>query len=450
MAGEVTAVDAEAAGSRLSTRIALGLLSLGILIDLFALPHVVEGDGRLRFEALQAWLGGGAVPSLKYPLIGSLPSIPLLLLGRAIASPEWWAGRYNVVVFACGLAALYRLLHRRVAHDVLWTFLLLLGTTAMLPNALTEFGAETFSAMAVAVGLAAWSSGQWKSASVLLALGVANLPASLVGLVLALGWWAWREKRWRAVIPIALSIGLWLLENVVRRGSAMASGYEGDHGFQTALPYSGLPGFSYPTVFGVASLTLSFGKGLLFFTPGLFLVFARGVSALQRLRPLVTMWLLFVVGLVLVYGSWWAWYGGFTWGPRFLLFASIPASLLLAAQVRRPPAHLLPGTVVLLALMLSLWVAVDGAALGRFGQNSCSANHYALESFCWYVPEFSVLWTPFVFHATFDWRDSVIAAYDLGVVVYVAWPLLRGWAAAAASRLGETWNSRRTWRAWRF
>src|SRR2546430_10361340 len=50
-------------------------------------------------------------------------------------------------------------------------------------------------------------------------------------------------------------------------------------------------------------------------------------------------------GIVLVYGTWWAWYGGFTWGPRFLIFASLPASLLLAAQIRRPPQTLLIQTM---------------------------------------------------------------------------------------------------------
>jgi hypothetical protein len=450
MSDEVTAVEEGRVVSPIPARIALGLLALGFLISLFVLPHTVEGDGRLRFDALEAWLGGGGASDLKFPLIGSLPSIPLLLLGRLVASPEWWAGRYNLFVFAGGLALLYRLLRGRVDGDVLWAFLLVLGTTAMLPNALTEFGAETFSAMAVAAGLAAWASGRWKTASMLLGLGVANLPASLVGLLLALAWWAWSAKRWRAVTPVVLAGGLWALENLLRRGSALATGYEGDHGFPTALPYSGLPGFSYPTPFGVASLLLSFGKGLLFFTPGLFLLFGDGIHALRQLRPLIVMWLLFLAGLVLVYGTWWAWYGGFTWGPRFLLFASIPASLFLAAQVRRPPGRLVPATVVLVALLLSLWVGVDGQVFGRFGQNACSANHYALESFCWYVPEFSVLWTPFVFHASFSWRDAVIVAYAALVGAYVAWPLLRGWASAARRDLRATWNGYRARAAWRF
>ncbi len=325
--------------TRLSNRVVWGLIALGLLLFFFVLPHGVDGDGRLRFVALQGWLTGHGTPDTKYPLIGSLPAVPLMLLGRVVASPDWWVSRYNVVVYAAGIGLLYALLRRRLAGDVLGAFLLLLGTTAMLPNSLKGFGAETFSAMAVGTGLVAWSVGRWKTATVLLGVGVANQPASFVGLALALGWWAWREKQLRALAPLVLSAGLWMLENAVRKGSAIFTGYAQDHGFRTLLPYSGLTGFSYPLFFGVPSLLLSFGKGLLFFTPGLVLAFGRGLEAVRPIKDVMVLWLLYLVGLVLVYGGWWAWYGGYTWGPRFLIVASLPASLLLAAQVRRRQAR---------------------------------------------------------------------------------------------------------------
>ena len=421
------------------SRVAWALLALGVLVLFFLLPHGIEGDGRLRFDALQGWLAGHGIPDIKFPLVGSIPSIPLMLLGRVGDSTEFWVSRYNVIIYAAGLALLYLLLRGWLPHDVLAAFLLLLGTTGMLPNSLTGFGAETFSAMTVGTGLAAWSVGRWKTGVVLLALGVANLPASFVGLALAMGWWAWRMKRVRALAPLVLSAGLWLLENTVRHKSAFSTGYENDHGFQTLLPYSGLPGFSYPPFFGVLSLLFSFGKGLLFFAPGLLLAFGRGLEALQSAKQVLVLWMLYLSGMVLVYGTWWAWYGGFTWGPRFLTFASLPASLLLAAQVRRPPRSLLAMTVVLAALLLSLWVGVDGATFGRFAQAPCQANHYYLESFCWYVPEFSVLWTPFVFGGRLWWTYYVVIAYAVGVTAYVAYPLLQRWWDASWRDLGLAW-----------
>jgi hypothetical protein len=420
-------------------RVVWVLLGLGLLVLFFILPHGIEGDGRLRFDALQGWLAGHEIPDTKFPLVGSVPSIPLMLLGHLGASTEWWVSRYNVIVYAGGLGLLYLLLRGRLPNDVLAAFLLLLGTTAMLPNSLTGFGAETFSAMTVGAGLAAWSASRWKTGTVLLGVGVANLPASFVGLALAMGWWAWRVKRIRALAPLVLSAGLWLLESTLRRKSALSTGYENDHGFQTLLPYSGRPGFSYPTFFGVLSLVFSFGKGLLFFAPGLFLAFGRGLEALRSVTQVLVLWMLYLAGMVLVYGTWWAWYGGFGWGPRFLIFASLPASLLLAAQVRRPPRALLAITVVLAALLLSLWVGIDGQTFGRFAQTACTANHYYLESFCWYVPEFSVLWTPFVFQAHLSWADYIVIAYAVGVTGYVAYPSIRQWAVTARRDLGLAW-----------
>jgi hypothetical protein len=420
-------------------RLFWGLLGLGLLLFFFVLPHVIEGDGRLRFEALHGWLTGGSMPNTKFPLIGSLPSIPLMLLDRIGDSTEFWVSRYNVIVYAAGIGLLYLLLRGRFPNDVLAAFLLLLGTTGMLPNSLTGFGAETFSAMTTGTGLVAWSTGRWKTGTVLLGVGVANQPATFVGLALAMGWWAWRMKRVRALAPLVLSAGLWLLENALRHKSALSTGYENDHGFPTLLPYSGLPGFSYPTFFGVLSLFFSFGKGLLFFAPGLVLAFGRGLEVLRSVRQVLTLWMLYLAGMVLVYGTWWAWYGGFTWGPRFLTFASLPASLLLAAQVRRPPLALLAATAVLAALLLSLWVGIDGQVFGRFAQAPCQANHYYLEAYCWYVPEFSVLWTPFVFGGHLWWPYYVLIAYAVGVTAYVAYPLLRLWAVTAWRDLGLAW-----------
>jgi hypothetical protein len=436
--------------ARLSNRVVWGLIALGVLLFFLVLPHGVTGDGRLRFAALQGWLDGQGTPDTKYPLIGSLPAVPLMLLGRVVASPDWWVGRYNVLVYAAGIGLLYLLLRRRLAGDVLAAFLLLLGTTAMLPNALRDFGAETFSAMAVGTGLVAWSTGRWKTATVLLGVGVANQPASLVGLAMALGWWAWRGKQLKALAPLVLSAGLWMLENATRKGAALATGYETDHGFRTLLPYSGLTGFSYPFFFGVPSLLISFGKGLLFFTPGLLLAFGRGLEALRPIKDVLVLWLLYLAGLVLVYGGWWAWYGGFTWGPRFLIFASLPAALLLAGQVRRPPSRLVPATVVVAALVLSVWVAVDGQAFGNFGQDVCAANNYRDEALCWYVPEFSVLWTPFVRHPGFSWLIPVVAVYAAVVVTYVARPLFRQWAATVFTGLTRVWADSRKRPTWRF
>src|ERR1700737_4991922 len=133
----VTPIPGEEPAPHFSMRVVWGLLAFGLLLFFFLLPHDITGDGWLRYAALQSWLAGGGVPTTKFPLIGSLPSIPLMLLGNVVGSPEWWVARYNVLVYAAGVGLLYVLLRGRIATDLLGAFLILLGTTAMLPNSLT-------------------------------------------------------------------------------------------------------------------------------------------------------------------------------------------------------------------------------------------------------------------------------------------------------------------------
>jgi hypothetical protein len=62
-----------------------------------------------------------------------------------------------------------------------------------------------------------------------------------------------------------------MAEAWLRRGSPFVSGYAANHGDRTILPYSGRAGFSYPLLLGIASILFSFGRGLVFFSPGLVL-----------------------------------------------------------------------------------------------------------------------------------------------------------------------------------
>ncbi len=389
------------------------------------------------------WSRTAAGRSTEFALLGTLLAAPLYLLGRWVESPEWWVARYNVILAGLGLVALWRLLRTRVEGAVLRAFLLLLLAGSMLTHQLSAFGAETFNVLALAVGLAAWTGGRQLLGGAALALGMANVPATSVGVALALGDWGVRHRRLRAALPVVAFILLWLGENWLRRGHPLRTGYESNAGYRTLLPYSGQPGFSYPLPLGALQLLLSFGKGLLFFAPGLFLLFPAARRALRLARPFHRACLWVVAGLVLVYGQWWAWYGGYSWGPRFLVFAAVPASLRLAAECAHPPRRLLPLLAVLGALMLSLWGGFDGAVLRFWKQEACTFNNYAVEAFCWDVPEFSVLVTPFIWAPRLDpgaWAllgYSVVLALRVGASPAVA--LVRRIAAAVSGGI----------RAWR-
>ena len=395
----------------------LALIFLGWLFLWAFEPHHVEADGAVRFQALRELLEHGRWSPTEFPMLGTVLSAPLYLLGRWVQSPEWWVARYNLVLAGLGLVLFWRLLRGRVEGTVLRGFLLLLLTGSMLTHQLSAYGAETFNVLALGLGLAAWTGGRQVLGGAALALGMANVPGTSVGVALALGDWGIRHRRLRAALPLLGFALLWLGENWLRRGHPLNTGYEHNAGYRTVLPYSGQPNFSYPLPLGVLQLLLSFGKGLLFFAPGLFLVFPAARRALRPVRPFQRACLWVVVGLLLVYGQWWAWYGGYSWGPRFLVFAAIPASLRLAAECAHAPRRVLPLLAVLGALLLALWGGFDGAVLRFWKQEVCTASNYAVEAFCWDVPEFSVLFTPFIWPPRLEPGGWLLLAYALVVAV---------------------------------
>jgi hypothetical protein len=136
------------------------------------------------------------------------------------------------------------------------------------------------------------------------------------------------------------------------------------------------------------------------------------------------------VGLVIVYSSWWAWYGGVAWGPRFFLFASIPASFAIAVQLGDAGRPLRWTIATLGILCLSAWVGLDGALYAStqvVTPSVCDTNHFALENLCWFTPDFSVLWYPFIAHlppGQVSPRRIVFAVYSIAVFLYLALPLL--------------------------
>ena len=290
--------------------------------------------------------------------------------------------------------------------------------------------------VALGIGLAAWTGGRQVLGGTALALGMANMPATSVGVALALGDWGLRHPRLRAALPLVLFALLWFGENWLRRGHPLHTGYENNAGYRTLLPYSGKPGFSYPLPLGLLQPPAVDGQGAALFAPGLFLCFPAARRALRPVRPFQRASLLVVAGLLLVYGQWWAWYGGYSWGPRFLVFAAIPAALRLAAECTYPPRRVLPLLAVLGALLLSLWGGFDGAMLRFWKQEVCTSNGYAVEAFCWDVPEFSVLFTPFIWRPLLEPGAWLLLAYELVLAVRLG-PYRRRRSAAGWQQSGR-------------
>ncbi|GHO53214.1 hypothetical protein KSB_16890 [Ktedonobacter robiniae] len=388
----------------------------------------------VRYQGLLQIVMQHKIPDIRYSLIGPSFALPLVWIGRKLGNPYGWTISYNQILFSFTLLVSFFLLRKRIDRALLRKFYLLLIIGSMFTAHLAFFYGEVFTALLVGFGvLIASLRSDLPVAWLAVALGVANTPATLGGLVLLVLKKVFDNKRLRYALVFLGGLALIGLVNWLQHGNPLNGGYTDDHGIKTIMPYSSLPGFSYPFVFGVLSLTLSFGKGLLFFAPGLLLPVRKTLLRWQQQKQVLlyqvyTLWIAFIIGLVLVYARWWAWSGAIFWGPRFLLFASIPASFALAIRIHdRKEASLAVNFLTLVIFVFSVWVCIDGAvyqwAAAWHMPSVCTQNNYNLEMMCYYIPEFSALWLPFTQHYVLNIQQKLFLGIILVTATYIAFPL---------------------------
>jgi hypothetical protein len=392
------------------------------------MPHEINSDGLIRLETTRA-LARGEIPDTPTGLLFSALTLPLYHFGDVVAT-------FNMLVFFAGLAAMALLLRGHVPSHLIRRTVLVVLAASMFEHHTQLFFGEVLTAMFVAVGLAALVTGQSIVGIALMVLGAINTPAALPAVFLALlDRVGLRNRLWSALWPATLGGFAIVFEFYIRRGSLFMSGYEGDHGARSILPYSGQPGFSYPIVFGILSIHFSFGKGLAIFVPGLWLVFMRAATpvpdALRRFQR-HSIW--FVIGLVLVYAKWWAWPGGWFWGPRFFLYACVPASIALAIHVSDEHATPAAKAFTLAVLCWSVWVGIDGAVYGQLDMSLCN-NEPDMEALCWYSPEFSALFRPFIVSKPLNLVEKAQFTYSIAVGSVLAAPLVADLFQAGRHRL---------------
>jgi hypothetical protein len=430
-----------------AARVETTLIVVGFAGMFFLLPRMDWGDGSVRYFQLTALLEQGTVPEGKYSMVGPLFSVPLWLMGEIVGSPGWWTFRYNLLLLVGGVAFVWFALRDRLPRPLLRRFILLLVFASMFAHHQLGYNGEMFTAILVLTGSVALVGGRMWPGWLTVAIGVANTPATLPALIMMIAKWVWDVRRLRWMLVVCTAAALVMAEAWLRRGSPLATGYEADdRGHRTIMPYSGLPGFSYPIFFGVLSLVLSFGKGLLFFAPGLFLPVRQRLRDLAAGRQLYDQWLAFVIGLLLLYAMYWSWSGASFWGPRYLLFAAVPAAFALAVRCHRPGDSAVADLVTVLALGMSIWAGLNGAVFGDVDvPQVCwpdGAGQYEVP-ICFYTPEFSALWYPFVAGGRpLSAGQWIYLAYGLAVGVYLlAGPLLRlaghlhAWGGLAAARI---------------
>jgi len=385
-------------------RIGLFLLLGGALACFFLLPFGIWGDGNDRYQFMDTLIHQQRILPMRFSMIGSLISYPLWLISGFLKDSFPVVARYNFFVYAIALFFLYQWLKGQFDRKFLLTFGLILTFGSMVPTQISTYYGEVFSAVFLTLGSVGLAIKKSRLGWAFLILAVVNNPALLIPFSLIVLYLTWESKKLRYLLLIPICLFFLMGEAYIRTGNLLASFQtylNQDHGFKTILPYSGRTGFSYPFGLGILSILFSFGKGIIFFCPGLLLAGWAWKSISNPVeRKILILWFLIVLGLILAYASWWAWYGGWYWGPRFFLFASIPASWMIAKLIHTSSKSFILTLVLPVLITLSLWVGVDGVVFQQGTLYACTANDYALESLCWYVPEFSPLIRPFITHGT--------------------------------------------------
>ena len=130
-------------------------------------------------------------------------------------------------------------------------------------------------------------------------------------------------------VPLAALAGLLVLYNLVRFGTPLSTGYHFESG----------EGFNANWLLGLWGLLFSPYRGLFWYTPLAILSVLAWPGFIRRHRA--EGWLTAVVALVMValFGKWWMWWGGFAWGPRFLVPLAPFLVLVLAPWLEFSPAR---------------------------------------------------------------------------------------------------------------
>ncbi len=164
------------------------------------------------------------------------------------------------------------------------------------------------------------------------------------------------DAHWRPLVsfwfPIVCSGLLSLWWNYVRYGSIWASGYVESEAFTA------------PWLFGIGGLLVGPARGFFWYSPILLAGFWGVRWFWQQNRWLTTTIALLCAIYLLLYGKWYMWHGGYSWGPRFLV-PLVPLLTLFvgpvwSALVRRAEWGLVGRVAFLALLALSVVVQIVG------------------------------------------------------------------------------------------
>jgi len=127
------------------------------------------------------------------------------------------------------------------------------------------------------------------------------------------------------LVPLLIAATLLLAYNFLRFGDLFDTGYH----------FASGEGFTAAAVDGWWGLLISPYRGLFWHTPLLLAVLLFSPAFLRRHITEATVILAMSLLLIGLYSRWWMWWGGFAWGPRFLVPLTPLWMLMLAPTVER-------------------------------------------------------------------------------------------------------------------
>jgi hypothetical protein len=356
---------------RAATGIALALLGLTAGL-VFIRPAIAVGyDGSIMLQVAEGLVRHGSPvvhddgfglnsPYSSYGLGLSLLEMPLVALADHLGrSADQWAMAVNPVVLALLLPAIFALALELEASPRQAAALALIGAFAMpliayTPTPLSELGTALGATLGL-LGMASARRGRWwgsviagagSGIAVLMRPDSFVLVLPLIGLgTLILDRRPLTIVRFAAGLVPFLAVFGWY--DWVRFGAPWRLGY----GNQLI--------FNHPFLEGIYGLLLSPAKSLLIYVPTVLLALVGTWWALRRWPVIAVVAIGLLVVRILFYASWWAWDGGWSWGPRFLVPA-VPGLLVPTLEVIRrlrrapPPAWLAVASILVVSTGIQL------------------------------------------------------------------------------------------------
>jgi hypothetical protein len=232
----------------------------------------------------------------------------------------------------------------------------------------------------------------------------------------ALAVWEQRDSAWKrmsAALCVGGLVGLaaCLAVNALRGDPLFAGAYEHET-------------FTTPFWIGLGGLMLSFGKGLLSFSPLTF-IGLLGAFEYARNRAVPGRLICYLICVqLLILSKWWAWHGSWSWGPRLLL-PILPLCML-------PVAHWLTGWNQLapISRRMILFISVASVAVNLWSATQPQIDSLTTlvhvdgqENEAYFVPHTSPFGQSWHGPAPWLWRDQSFVARAIGGALVILVPL---------------------------